>query len=197
MRFDVLMVALAALPIAAAPPQVPKDAQSTYEPRTGPGAGQKFLERFVGDWDVTKTFYPRSGDPIRAEGQCRQAMIHEGRFLQSEFVFRQGETKSTGLGIIGFEPGPGTFTSIWTDSRSTQMSMRQSRDRFDGEQIVLYSRSLDADGKDARRSRTVTRLEEDGRKIVHRQFALSPDGEERLMMELMMTRKLGTSSPGK
>jgi hypothetical protein len=35
----------------------------------------------------------------------------------------------------------------------------------------------------------VTRLEDDGRKIVHRQYALSPDGKERLMMELVMTRK--------
>ena len=44
-------------------------------------------------------------------------------------------------------------TSFWTDSRQTRMSVRQSRDRFDGEQVVLYSRSLDADGNEKRRTR--------------------------------------------
>lgn len=69
------------------------------------------------------------------------------------------------------------------------MSVRQSRDRFDGVQIVLYSRSLDADEKDARRSKTVSRLEDDGRKLIHRQYNLGPGGEERLVMELIMTRQ--------
>jgi hypothetical protein len=35
----------------------------------------------------------------------------------------------------------------------------------------------------------VTRLEDDGRKILHRQFTAAPDGKERVVMELLMTRK--------
>jgi len=93
------------------------------------------------------------------------------------------------MGIIGFEPETGRFTSFWTDSRQTRMSVRQSRDRFDGTQIVLYSRSLDADEAQARRSKTVSRLEDGGRKLIHRQYALGPGGEERLVMELVMTRR--------
>ncbi|HEV3168456.1 MAG TPA: DUF1579 family protein, partial [Isosphaeraceae bacterium] len=157
------------------------------------GSGQKLLEKFAGDWSVTKTFYPRSGEPNRAEGRCRQVMIHDGRFLQSDFVFEQAGKKSTGKGIIGFEPESGTFTSFWTDSRQTRMSLRQSRDRFDGETIVLYSRSLDPEAKELRSSKTTTRLEEDGRKLVHRQFSIGANGEERLMMELLLTRKGGSS----
>ena len=38
-------------------------------------------------------------------------------------------------------------------------------------------------------SRTVTRLEDDGRKIVHRQYAIDADSKERLVMELILTRK--------
>ena len=53
---------------------------------------------------------------------------------------------------------------------------------------MLFSRSLDAQEKESRTSRTVTRLEDEGRKLVHRQYALGPNGEERLMMELVMTR---------
>lgn len=90
---------------AGQPPEKRKDAQSTYEPRSAPGAGQKYLETFVGEWDVTKTFYPSAGEPARAKGECRQTMIHEGRFLQSEFVFVQDGRKSTGLGLVGFDSG--------------------------------------------------------------------------------------------
>jgi hypothetical protein len=166
-----------------------KDPQSTFEPRSKPGAGQKFLEKFVGDWDVVKTFHPRAGDPVQAKGECRQTMIHEGRFLCSEFVFQQGDNKTTGTGMIGFEPETETFTSAWTDSRSTRMSLRQSQGKFDGKEIVLYSASLKDGAKDARRSQTVTRLEDEGRKIVHRQYNAGTDGKERLIMELVMTRK--------
>jgi hypothetical protein len=197
MRPNALVTAVGFL-LASAPLQARQDAQSKYEPRSNPGAGQKLLERLVGDWDVAKTFHPRAGEPVRAEGRCRQTMIHGGRFLQSEFVFGQGDAKTTGLGLIGFDTAPGTFTSVWTDSRSTRMSMRQSRGRFDGEQIMLESRSLDAaEGGDSRRSRTVTRLEDGGRKIVHRQYALGQGDEERLMMELIMTRRDGGATTGK
>lgn len=192
MRFTAPIVLLACTLIAAdEPAKTKKDAQATFEPRSGPGAGQKLLEKFVGDWDVAKTFYPRTGEPNRTRGRCKQTMIHDGRFLQSDFVFeQQGGTKSTGMGIIGFESETGLFTSIWTDSRRTRMSLRQSREPFDGKQIVLFSRSLDAQEKESRATRTVTRLENDGGKLIHRQYAVGSNGEERLMMELVMTRKL-------
>lgn len=196
MKPTVTMIVAALLFVAAdKPPEAKKDPQAAVEPRSGPGAGQKLLEKMVGEWDVAKAFYPRSGDPVRGQGRCKQTMIHAGRFLQSEFEFGQGAAKTTGLGLIGFEPGSGAFTSVWTDSRQTQMSMRRSRDAFDGESIVLYSRSLD-ESKETRRSRTVTRLEDGGGKIVHRQFALAADGSERLMMELVMTRRAGAGKAG-
>src|SRR5262245_55351332 len=160
-----------------------KDPQSSFEPRSAPGAGQRFLAKFVGDWDVVKTFHPGTGNPVVQKGVCKQEMIHDGRFLQSSFTFQQGDTKTTGLGLIGFEAGSGTFTSMWTDSRATRMSFRKSKDKFDGEQIVLWSASL-GEANEQRRSRTVTRLEDDGKKIVHRQYTVSPDDKERIVMEL-------------
>ena len=165
------------------------DPQSAYEPRSKPGEGQRFLQTFVGDWDVAKTFHPRSGEPVRQQGECRQAMIHGGRFLQSDFAFRHGDEKTTGTGLIGFDPATGLFTSVWVDSRSTRMSFRQGQEKFDGKQIVLYGRSLGDEGKTGRVSRTVTRLEADGRRIVHRQYTVGEGGKERLVMELILTKK--------
>lgn len=166
-----------------------KDPQSTYEPKSKPGVGQKFLQKFVGDWDVVKTFHPKSGDPVRLKGSCRQTMIHGGRFLKSDFTFIRGDEKTTGTGLVGFDTTSGQFTSVWIDSRSTRMSFRQGKDKFDGKQIVLHSSGLGGDGKTARKSRTLTSLEEDGRKIVHRQYTANKDGKERLVMELVLTRK--------
>jgi hypothetical protein len=174
---------------AGQPPSKQKDPQSSYEPRSGPGAGQKFLAQFVGEWDVAKTFYPRSGEPSRQRGTCRQTMVHEGRFLKSEFVFGQGENKTTGTGLIGYETPNGPFTSVWIDSRQTRMSARAGKGAFDGKEIDLYSKSFGEDSKGpARSSRTVTTLEDNGRKIVHRQYAIAADASERLMMVLIMTR---------
>jgi hypothetical protein len=190
MRLVAPMIVASCLLLAAAePPARQKDAQSSYEPNSRPGAGQKYLEKMVGNWDVTKVFHPREGTPVRAPGECRQTMIQEGKFLQSEFSFQQGDRKSTGLGIIGFEPESGRFTSFWVDSRQTRMSARQSREPFDGKAIVLYTLTLDPQGKESRRSRTVSQLENDEHTLIHRQYALGSGGEERLMMELIMTRK--------
>src|SRR5581483_9216209 len=98
-----VLLAFGLLAAGAEPPEKKDDPQNKFEPRSTPGAGQKFLQKFVGDWDVVKTFHPRAGDPVAVKGECRQTMIHDGRFLQSDFVFGQGDGKTTGLGIIGFD----------------------------------------------------------------------------------------------
>ena len=179
---------LAIGPIQAQNPKLDKkDPLQSFEPRSKPGAGQKLLEKFAGEWDVVKTFHPRKGEPVRATGTCRQAMINGGRFLQSEFTFTSNTGETTGLGLIGFEPETGKFTSVWIDSRQTRMSLRQSEDKFDGEQIVLFSKEIGE--KEGRRSKTVTRLEDGGKKLIHRQYAIEAGSPDRLVMELAMTRK--------
>ena len=144
----------------------------------------------VGDWDVVKTFHLRAGDPTKTPGECKQAMVQEGRFLQSDFTFNAASGKTTGTGLIGFEPETGKFTSVWIDSRQTRMSFRQGEDKFDGKTIALLGQALGEGPKDgARKSKTTTTLEDDGKKIVHRQVSIDADGTERLVMQLVMTKK--------
>jgi len=197
--FAVALVLLLGCGLATAQsPATRPDAQSDYEPRSGPGAGQTFLAQFAGNWNVEKTFLPASAAPVKVSGECKQSMINGGRFLKSEFVFGSGQDETTGTGIIGFDAGSGRFTSVWVDSRSTRMSIRQSDDTFDGKEIVLYSRSLNnATTQPSRRSHTVTLLEDNGNKIVHRQYVPSPDGSERLVMELIMTRRSPATQPSR
>jgi hypothetical protein len=183
------VIGFAFLRASADPPAPRKDPQSSYEPRSGPGAGQKFLQQFVGRWTVVKTFYPRSGQPAVAKGECTQSMINDGRFLKSEFTFHADAGDSTGVGIIGFEPDSDKFTSVWTDSRQTRMSFRQSNDAFDGHEIHLVGKALGDDGKTSRPSHTISRLEDEGRTISHKQYTTGPDGKDRLVMKMVLTRQ--------
>ncbi|MFO0938873.1 MAG: DUF1579 family protein [Gemmataceae bacterium] len=166
------------------------DPQEKIEPRKSPGVGQKYLARFVGEWTVEKEFYSRQAGaaPTKTKGVVVQEMIHEGRFLRSEFTFESPTGKSTGTGLIGFEPDTGLFTSTWIDSRQTKMSCRQSKEPFDGKQIVLHGVNFEGE-KAGRKSKTVSTIDADGRTFYHRQYGYNEDGTERLVMQMKMTKK--------
>lgn len=160
-----------------------------YEPPNAAGAGQKLLAKFAGDWDVVDTFYPAHGSPIVRKGTCKQYMVQDGKFLESDFTFfNSNGTKNTGTGISGFDTTTNRFTTVWFDSRRTAMSIRRSEGRFDGKNIVLYSTSLDREHPERK---TVARahLEDGGRVLMYRHYLIDGQGKERVMFELRMTRK--------
>jgi len=160
-----------------------------YEPANTPGAGQKLLAQFVGNWDVVKTFYPKTGAPRVSKGECRQFMVQDGKFLESDFTFFNPDgTKGTGTGISGFDSKTNRFTTVWFDSRQTTMSIRQSDGTFDGKTIVLWATALDPDDP-GRRTVARAHLEDDGRVLIHRHYLIDDKGHERLMIELRLTRK--------
>jgi hypothetical protein len=135
---------IATLLIATA--AVAQQTHNQYEPPDAPGAGQKLLSQFAGDWDLVKTFFPMNGKPIVTKGMCKQYMIQDGKFLQSDFTFFNADgTKSAGTGISGFDSKTNRFTTVWYDSRQTTMSIRQSDGTFDGKNIVLWATALDPD----------------------------------------------------
>ena len=185
---SVVLVIAASAAHAQTPPG--KDVHAKYEPPSGPGAGQDYLKTYEGEWSVERNFYPpNGGPPSKATGECTQKMVQDGRFLESDFTFHQDGKTTTGTGISGFDPQTGLFTTFWYDARSTRFSIRQSREPFDGKQIVLYSASLAASHGEERKSRTVSHLEDGGKKLIHQQFNQDASGKEKLLMELIMTRK--------
>jgi hypothetical protein len=160
-----------------------------YEPPNTAGAGQKLLAQFTGDWDVVKSFFPANGKPIVTKGTCKQYMVQDGKFLESNFTFVNADgTKSTGTGISGFDSKTNRFTTVWYDSQQTTMSIRQSDGTFDGKNIVLWATALDPD-RPGRKTVARAHLEEGGRLLLHRHFAIDDKGQERMMIELRMTRK--------
>jgi len=160
-----------------------------YEPPNAPGAGQKLLAQFVGDWEVVQTFFPANGKPRVAHGTCKQYMVHDGKFLQSEFTFVEADgTKTTGTGISGFDSKTNRFTTVWFDSRQTTMSIRQSDGTFDGKNIALWATALDPDHP-GRKTVARAHLEEDGRVLMYAHFLVDDKGNERKIFEMRMTRK--------
>src|SRR5579862_6342462 len=168
---------------------IAQQSHNQYEPQNAPGAGQKLLAQFAGDWDLVKTFFPQHGQPIVTKGSCKQYMIQDGKFLQSDFTFVNPDgSKSTGTGISGFDSKTNRFTTVWFDSRQTTMSIRQSDGTFDGKNIVLWDTPLDTEHP-GRKTVARAHLEEDGRVLVHRHFVIDDKGNERLVIEWRMTRK--------
>jgi uncharacterized protein DUF1579 len=113
---------------------------------------------------------------------------------QSDFTFFNPDgTKSTGTGISGFDSKTNRFTTVWFDSRQTTMSIRQSDGTFDGKNIVLWTTPLDTEHP-GRKTVARAHLEEDGRLLhgrllLHRHFLIDDKGEERMIIELRMTRR--------
>lgn len=177
----------AALLVATA--ALAQQSQNQYEPPTATGAGQRLLAEFTGDWEVVKTFFPKNGKPIVSKGACKQYMVQNGNFLQSDFTFFNPDgTTSTGTGISGFDSKSNRFTTVWYDSRQTTMSIRQSDGTFDGKNIVLWSTPLEAE-RPGRKTVTRTHLEESGRLLLYRHFLIDDKGDERMIFEMRMTRK--------
>ena len=168
---------------------IAQQTHNQYEPANAPGVGQKFLAQFVGEWDVVKSFFPANGKPIVTKATCTQRMVQDGKFLQSDFTFFAADgSKSTGAGISGFDPKTNRFTTVWYDSHQTTMSIRQSDGTFDGKNIALWTTALDTEHP-GRKTVARAHLEEDGRLLLHRHFSINEKGEERMMIELRMTRK--------
>ena len=146
---------------------VAQQTHNEYEPANAAGAGQKLLAQFTGDWDVVKTFFPANGKPIVTKGTCKQYMVQDGKFLESDFTFLNSDgTKSSGAGISGFDSKTNRFTTVWYDSQQTTMSIRQSDGTFDGKNIVLWATPLDPD-RPGRKTVARAHLEEDGRLLLH------------------------------
>jgi hypothetical protein len=180
---------LASVAVAQQTVAVGQQTHNQYESPNAPGAGQKLLAQFAGDWDVVQTFFPKDGKPLVTKGTCTQSMVQDGKFLVSNFTFFAANgAKSTGTGISGFDSKANRFTTVWYDSRQTTMSIRQSDGTFDGENIVLWATSLDTEHP-GRKTVARAHLEDNGRVLVYRHFLIDDKANERMIFELRMTRK--------
>lgn len=180
------MVALLAMATAALAQQTP----TQYEPPNRAGIGQVYLARMVGNWTFVDNFYPlRGGKPIVSTGTCKQFMIQGGMFLESDFTFHHANgSKTTGMGISGFSPSTGKFTTVWLDNQRTEMSIRQSPKKFDGKTIVLYAQQLDREHP-GRVTFARAYLADHDKILYYNHYYMGPDHKPHMMFQIKMTRQ--------
>lgn len=162
-----------------------------YEPANAGGAGQKFLARMVGNWNFTDTFYGMRPNPHPqvTNGTCKQFMIQGNLFLESDFTFHHPNgTTTTGMGLSGFTPSDGKFTTVWLDSTRTEMSIRQSRGKFDGKTLALYAQQVDREHP-GRETFAKAHLEDNDKVLIYDHYYVGPDNKPHLMFEIKMTRQ--------
>ena len=175
-------------PAPASP--APRDAQAKYEPPSGPGAGQQFLKTFEGEWTGRAQLQSAQRRPSEQGDRRVHAEDGAGRPVpRVRLHIPPGRQDHDWQRHQRLRRADRLFTTFWYDSRSTRFSIRQSREPFDGKQIVLHSASLTASHGQERQSRTVSHLEDGGNKLIHQQFHQDAGGKEKLLMELILTRK--------
>jgi hypothetical protein len=109
-----------------------------------PGPSHKLLASFVGDWDVTVTFWSNpeaSGES--SSGKSKISWILGDRFLQEQFSGTVGGGEYQGLGIMGYDNGSRAFKTVWVDSLNTALTTSSGRYQPDTSTFLFESQLYD------------------------------------------------------
>lgn len=109
-----------------------------------PGASHKLLEPFIGEWSVEMTFWssPDSkGESSR--GTSRISWVLGKRFVEEQFKGEAAGAAFEGLGIMGYDNGSRTFSTVWIDSLNTALTTATGRYVPDQNAFELVSQLYD------------------------------------------------------
>ncbi len=85
-----------------------------------PGKGHEFLKKYVGNWNVDISTWPKPGDPAQtSKGTMKNQLIFDGRYVQCDFEGMMGGMSFRGLEVIGYDLFKKMYTTFWIDSMST------------------------------------------------------------------------------
>jgi hypothetical protein len=110
----------------SAPPEAPQDPAAQMEAwRTlsRPGEQHKYLEHFVGDWDVTMKVYmagPGSG-AMESKGTASVKWVLGGRYLLEEYQGSMMGMPYDGMGMTGYDKGKNLYVTTWASTVDTQL----------------------------------------------------------------------------
>ncbi len=89
-----------------------------------PGKPHEYLERFVGNWDMTMRMPIGEGmPPMETKGSSVNTMILGGRYLMTETKYDFMGTLADGVGLTGFDNGRKVFKSLWLSTLETGMQV--------------------------------------------------------------------------
>lgn len=127
MKTTSTVLAALLLAAAAAGPAVGADADEgdpdammqAWIEASKPGEHHERLAAMAGQWNVRIRYWAAPGaEPEETRGMAKNELILGGRFLQQEYKGSFMGEPFLGLGLEGYDPGRGVYTSDWRDSMS-------------------------------------------------------------------------------
>jgi hypothetical protein len=104
-----------------------------------PGPEHKMLEKMVGTWEQTVKLWMSPGaEPAEMKGKAVNKMILGGRFLQSNISSGEGEMKSEGLNLMGYDRRHKQFTTVGFDTWGTYYVTAAGSYDKESKSIVMY-----------------------------------------------------------
>jgi hypothetical protein len=121
----------------APPPPPMDDSMMKLIEATSPNANHKKLEMFLGNWDVTSSFWVGGPEkpPVSDKGSAKIAWALGGRFLRQEFKGAFMGMPMDGIGFNGYDNVKKAYTMFWIDNTSTAMGTGAGQ--FDASGTVL------------------------------------------------------------
>jgi hypothetical protein len=88
-----------------------------------PGEPHKFLDHFIGKWDITtRMWWEGPGKPpAESKGSSEVRWIMEGRFTLEESTGQMMGKPHKGMGITGYDNFKKKYVGYWIDNTSTAM----------------------------------------------------------------------------
>ena len=155
-----------------------------------PGKEHELLKRYVGEWVVDVTVWPKPGAPAQmSKGTMKNQLIFDGRYVKCDFEGTMGGMTFKGLEVIGYDLFKKMYTTFWIDSWSTAFVVTTGTLDMAGKVLTEMGEFPDAmtDGKTMQKFRNVTTFVSEG-KYTFEMFMTMPDGKEAKSMEMVCTR---------
>ncbi|HSA97019.1 MAG TPA: DUF1579 domain-containing protein [Acidobacteriota bacterium] len=156
-----------------------------------PGKEHEFLEKYVGDWDVTiSNWQSAMSKPTVSKGTIKNQLLFDGRYLMGKFEGAMGGMMSQGLEIIGYDLLNKKFNTFWIDNMGTGFLVTSGTLDASGKVLTETAQYPDpmTDGKTIQKLRNVTTFMDDG-SYKFEMYMIMPDGKDMKSMELVCKRK--------
>ncbi len=126
-----------------------------------PGEHHKLLEKLAGNWTaVNEITMAPDAPPMKSDASSKNALIFDGRFLESHYAGDFMGTPFTGRGLLGYDNARSVYTQFWIDSASVGMSHSEGTLSDDGKTLTMVGSANDAEDPE-HRFKYVYRFESD------------------------------------
>jgi len=147
-----------------------------------------------GEWEYTAVLFTEPGvEPQKAFGKITNQMVLGNRFLSSTIMGNVNvaghETPVNGQGMIGYDNARESFSSVWTDTLSTGMTIGNGKYDEKAKAITETGRFTNPINGAEEKFRAETRLV-DANNYERTVYTTGKSGKESKLMEFQFTKKM-------